>query len=131
MRSALSGRVSPGPEEGRGSASCGPDLEIRVNRYFQLLPILQEGLSGSSVELHAEAVAILFDQMVRDYGSGTEGQKPSVRFVEKLVRGHVERIGERHRWMYDRYSMTALLTEVGFQTSHVDESYGESNPWLG
>jgi len=91
-----------------------PDLEIRVNRYVQLLPRLQEGLSESNDGLYSEAVAELFDQMVRGYGAGTEGQKPWVSFVEKLVRGDAEKTGERHRWMYDRYSVTALLTRVGF-----------------
>ena len=52
--------------------------------------------------------------MVREYGSGTEQQKLWVRVIERLVRGDAEKLGELHRWMYDRYSMTALLTHVGF-----------------
>ena len=56
----------------------------------------------------------LFEQMVRTDGVGSAHQTPMIRFLERVLRGDAGAIGERHRWMYDQYSLSRLLERTGF-----------------
>jgi len=51
--------------------------------------------------------------MVRSESTGATQQKPWVRRIERRFRSAAS-IGELHKWMYDQYSLAALLQETGF-----------------
>jgi ubiquinone/menaquinone biosynthesis C-methylase UbiE len=91
-----------------------PDLELLVSRYQAAVQALDADRPAAP-KLHHQAVADIFDQMVRTEASGTKGQKRWVRWIEGRIRGGAAEIGEAHRWMYDRHSLGQLLTQAGFR----------------
>ncbi len=91
-----------------------PDLEVRIRHYTRAVRTWRSGNTSRAERAHEQAVADLFEQMVRTDGAGGLRQRPLVRFLERRVRGDAGAIGERHRWMYDQYSLSRLLEEVGF-----------------
>jgi SAM-dependent methyltransferase len=90
-----------------------PDLELLLRTYLGSLDSI-ETQSPKANALHEEAIAGLFDQMVRSASTGTSEQKGVSRWIEKLVRGDALKTGEVHRWMYDRHSLARLLHSLGF-----------------
>ena len=93
-----------------------PDLEVRCYNYMQSL----NGLSNESphttdaVEWHEWTIRELIGQMIVGEPAGTSEQPPVRRAIERLVRGSTARIGEVHRWMYDRYTLREKLRRAGF-----------------
>lgn len=90
-----------------------PDLQILVNRYVSSAKKLERG-NVSALNEHQKSVCDLFGQMVGKESSGTNIQPAFVRVIEKIVRGGPRKIGELHRWMYDKYTLQALLKDIGF-----------------
>jgi SAM-dependent methyltransferase len=90
-----------------------PDLQVLVNRYVSSAKKLERG-DVSALNEHQKTIHDLFDQMVRKESAGTNVQPAFVRIIEKMVRGGPGKIGELHRWMYDKYTLQALLEDVGF-----------------
>lgn len=90
-----------------------PDLQLIITRYTEAVSQLQAG-NESAVADYDRAVSELFDQMVRDYSTGTLKQKPLIRWLEKGIRGDAGNVGELHKWMYDEMSLGRLLQEMGF-----------------
>ena len=91
-----------------------PDLEILVNEYVQLLPLLQAGQSGKSVELHRRPFQLYSTRWSASMGRARNSRSSGLGSLRDSCGGMLRSWGELHRWMYDRYSMTALLTHVGF-----------------
>jgi len=91
-----------------------PDLAVVGNLYTSSLSRLQTG-DDSELENHLAVINELFEQMVRQDPVGTSQQSPLVRRLERLIRGNACETGESHRWMYDEYSLGALLSNVGFK----------------
>jgi len=96
-----------------------PDLQALVLRYTATLSRLQGG-DGAALEDHQTSVSRLLEQMVRTRAVGTKQQRRLVRAVERALRGGPEGTGERHLWMYDRYTLGALLAEAGFTHIRVE-----------
>jgi SAM-dependent methyltransferase len=82
-----------------------PDLAYQIRHYCES--------TRDPVE-HARAIALMFDQVVRDEAVGPNEQKGLTKVIEKMLRGTPEKTGERHLWMYDSISLAQVLTEVGF-----------------
>jgi predicted SAM-dependent methyltransferase len=95
-----------------------PDLELLVKWYWESLDELDRGNTDAESR-HERVIYDLFDQMVRRSSSGTAGQKPWVRRIERVIRGNAAATGENHRWMYDRYSLGRMLTRLGFTAIRV------------
>jgi SAM-dependent methyltransferase len=90
-----------------------PNLQALIGCYLSSVKKLESG-DESVLKEHQRTVHRLFDQMVRTQSAGTSVQRPFVRAVERLVRGGPAKIGELHRWMYDKYTLRDLLKSVGF-----------------
>jgi len=90
-----------------------PNLQALIRCYLASVKKLESG-DESALKEHERAVHRLFDQMVRKQSAGTSAQRPFVRAVERLVRGGPAKIGELHRWMYDKHTLRDLLKRVGF-----------------
>lgn len=107
-----------------------PDLQALVRRYADAVDALAHSDSNGMV-MHEAAMYELFDQMVRTEGDGTAVQRPWVRRIERRFRSAAG-TGEAHKWMYDRYSMAALLERVGFRAPTVcDHDTSAFQGWRG
>jgi predicted SAM-dependent methyltransferase len=91
-----------------------PDLELLAGEYLAAVQAVDADRPAAA-KLHHQAVANLFDQMVRREATGAKQQKGWVRWVEQQIRGGAAETGELHRWMYDRHSLGQLLTQTGFR----------------
>jgi ubiquinone/menaquinone biosynthesis C-methylase UbiE len=100
-----------------------PDLEILTNRYHESLNLLKQSQDETAAARHAQAIDDLFEQMVRGETAGARQQRKLVRVIENLVRGDAAKTGELHRWMYDAYSLTRLLTAVGFKDIRAQNAF--------
>ncbi len=102
-----------------------PDLERLAASYLHALARLDCGDSRAWAD-YDRVVDQIFEQMVRREGVGTAQQRSAVRVTERLIRGGATRIGELHRWMYDRHALGRLLDETGFVefTTHRHDSSG-------
>jgi SAM-dependent methyltransferase len=90
-----------------------PNLQVLIGCYVSSMKKLENG-DESALKEHQRAIYRLFDQMVRTQSAGTNAQRPFVRAVERIVRGGPAKIGELHRWMYDKHTLRDLLKSVGF-----------------
>lgn len=117
-----------------------PDLERIATGYLGALAEVRRGAAGAE-DRYDWAMLELFDQMVRTRSGGEIGrrlgQKPAsaerAANAWRAVKGAVRALllapppagtGELHRWMYDDYSLTRLLTSLGFtrlrRVSHLE-----------
>lgn len=90
-----------------------PDLEHLATSYLDAVRRLDAG-DGTAWTDYDRTVDGMFEQMVRTEGVGTAQQPTVVRVAERLIRGGPNRIGELHRWMYDRHTLERLLDGAGF-----------------
>ena len=91
-----------------------PDLELLISEYRAAVQAVDDDRPAAS-KLHHQAVANLFDQMVRTEATGAKAQRRWVRWIEQKIRGGAAETGELHRWMYDRHSLGQLLLQAGFR----------------
>ncbi len=96
-----------------------PDLEQLICEYSTSLAEIRSGTIGAAAK-HELAISNLFEQMVRREPAGTRKQIPVLRTIERLVRGDAQRVGEAHRWMYDRHSLVGLLEAAGCSDIRVE-----------
>lgn len=96
-----------------------PDLQTLINNYVLAISELESG-NEQSLDTHRQAIYNIFDQMVPQEPLGTKKQRPLVRTIEKFFRGDTSRIGVLHRWMYDKYHLGSILTDVGFKNITVE-----------
>jgi SAM-dependent methyltransferase len=90
-----------------------PDLEKACAAYMSHISTCEK--NHSEVERHDAYIARLIEQSVRKEATGTCMQKPCRRFIENIVLGDARQRGETHQWMYDRISLCALLTSLGYK----------------
>ena len=76
-------------------------------------------------EQYDSALHDIFDQMVRNDCSGTQQQKKWNAKIERMLRGGPDKVGELHRWMYDKRSLARILSNAGF-TDIQQHSYNTS-----
>jgi hypothetical protein len=77
-----------------------------------------------SIEKHEGCVHTLIAQMVAGEPAGTREQPPLVRLVERMMRGDRTDAGEAHRWMYDCFTLRALVESVGFSDIRFESAAG-------
>ena len=103
-----------------------PDLELLIGRYLSSLAAFRRR-QDDALRLHGAALHELFDQMVRTESTGATQQKAWVRRIERIFRTAAN-TGELHMWMYDQYSLAALLQETGFRDPIVREHSTSAYP---
>ena len=89
-----------------------PDLEKWANVYNASLTTSPS--NGSGLEDHHRVVSALLVQLVDREPTTRKMQKPVVRFFERQILGDSARVGWQHRWMYDRFTLAAVLERAGF-----------------
>jgi hypothetical protein len=99
-----------------------PNLHIFIQNYNASFSAL-ENSGEAALDRHLDSIEAIFDQMVRDAPRGTTQQLPLVRMIERLLRGDAAKTGEVHRWMYDKHSLKALLSETGFKDIRVQDAH--------
>ena len=88
-----------------------PDLEALTRSYLAIVDRLPNGATAAE---HRFATEQIFDQMIVRTPKNRLHQPRVVRALENVLIGDTARSGVLHRWMYDRFSLGALLREVGF-----------------
>jgi SAM-dependent methyltransferase len=101
-----------------------PDLRKLTEWYLQSYGELRKNNCLGLVQ-HQKRVGDLFEQMVRVESEGSRHQSRIVRILQKILAQDARALGELHRWMYDFFTLKALLEEAGF--SSVQEQTAESS----
>ena len=96
-----------------------PDFEKAARLYLAHVAICER--DAAEAERHDPYIAVLIEQSVRRYASGTSQQSPVRRFVENKLLGDARRRGETHQWMYDRFNLSALLTRLSYRNPQVEQ----------
>ena len=96
-----------------------PDLRLLVERCRESATALDGG-DPTRLSDHLASIHALLGHMVQRESFGTTQQRRWVRRLERVVRGGAARTGDLHLWMYDRYSLAALLSDLGFQKISVE-----------
>ncbi len=106
-----------------------PDLERLSRRYLSIL----DGVPSGTTEVEYDsAVDDILDQLVRRIPKARSGRSPGVRLLEAIFIGDTAQSGERHQWIYDRFSLPRLLSGVGFaEIAVVDERTSRIEGWIG
>jgi SAM-dependent methyltransferase len=94
-----------------------PDFEETARLYLAHVAVCER--DATEVDRHDLFVAAMIEQMVRGEAGHTRLQRPLRRFLENKLLGDARRRGEAHRWMYDRFSLTALLTQLGYRNPQI------------
>lgn len=93
-----------------------PDLHKLASWYLASNSRLCKETSPAEMESHLRHIDALFDQMVREETSGASNQIAIVRWIERILGHSAKNMGELHKWMYDYYSLKAVLEKVGFHS---------------
>ena len=106
-----------------------PDLGLILQKYNESVSELNTGAKYTDTQ-HAESLSSVFSQMVRIEPYAHSSQNLIVRIMERMIRGDAIKTGEAHRWMYDRYSLTAVLEEAGYNdVTVVDPATSRIDSW--
>jgi len=107
-----------------------PDLEFETRRYLASLDAAVDGTG--TVEDHDWNLLLLIHQMVRKEAWGTSQRTGFRRWAENTILGDARKRGETHQWMWDRVTLPAVLSQVGFNDPQV-KSFNTSNleDWPG
>ena len=115
-----------------------PDLEKLALAYVLACKSISENIN--LMKEHELAGINLIDQMVRkDRGGETDklnkdyNDRSVIRFVIKRLFSKsrtAEKIGEIHKWMYDRHSLRTLLEKSGFMNINMYDAFTSGiNGW--
>jgi len=88
-----------------------PDLERTISKYMDAISGI-DAKRECAWESYDAVLYDLFDQMVRFNSVGTQQQKKWIAEVERIFRGGPGKVGELHRWMYDRHSLARLCAQL-------------------
>jgi len=103
-----------------------PDLEHMMCDYVQALNGVKiRGEDQESWQSYDSAMSRLFEQMTRERSVGASKQPFPVRILENLILGGPEKRGEKHKWLYDFYSLERVLKASCFKEV-VKKKCGES-----
>ncbi len=90
-----------------------PDFEKLCRTYIAHIALCEQ--NPEEVGNHDNILGTIIEQSVRKESYGTSQQKCLRKFVENVVFGDARKRGETHQWMYDRVSLCALLTSLGYR----------------
>lgn len=88
-----------------------PDLETLSRSYLACVDNLPHKASEAEHQLCIER---LIDQMIVRVPLNRKNEPRVVQWIEHILIGNTDRAGVLHRWMYDRFSLSALMRQVGF-----------------
>jgi ubiquinone/menaquinone biosynthesis C-methylase UbiE len=100
-----------------------PDFELNCKSY--ILHIADCESNQAEIDKQDDYIAGIIEQSVRQEAHGTSRQKPLRRFIENILLGDARKRGEIHQWMYDRFSLKAMLLQLGYLEIHI-KKYNES-----
>lgn len=90
-----------------------PDMEYLGKAYVNHLTQIEE--NPSLLGNHEDYISQIIEQMVRKEAYGTSRQPLLRKWVENVILGDARKRGETHQWMYDTFTLSFLLTQVGFK----------------
>ena len=90
-----------------------PDLEKACRDYVAHLDRCER--DPAEAASHESYIAPIIEQSVRREAFGTSQRRPLRRWLENAIFGDARRRGETHQWMYDRVSLSALLSGLGYR----------------
>lgn len=88
-----------------------PDLEKWAHEYSYSL---EQCNANNFLQEHEEIIADLLTQLTQNEPTTRRVQKPVTRWLEKVLLGDGEKTGWKHRWMYDHFTLEAMLSRAGF-----------------
>jgi len=91
---------------------CVPDLELLARRYLDSVARCEA--DPAHVPRHDGFISDILEQSVRKEAYGTSTQPRLRRYLENRLLGDARQRGETHQWMYDRFNLMNMLSEVGF-----------------
>jgi len=94
-----------------------PDFEKLCRDYLAQVSTAQAdpALAGT----HERYIGAIIEQSVRRAAYGTRDLPPLRKRLENLILGDARGRGETHQWMYDRISLVALLSRLGFRDPQI------------
>lgn len=90
-----------------------PDFEQLCRNYLNHISIAET--NHAEAQAHEQYIAAIIEQCVRREAFSTRTLPPIRKWFMNFVFGDARRRGETHQWMYDRISLIALLTRLGFR----------------
>jgi len=90
-----------------------PDFEAICRAYIAHIESCEKNMPQAVN--HDNYISEILEMSVRKNAYGTSKQKPVRRFVENLILGDARRRGETHQWAYDRFSLRAKLSRLGYK----------------
>jgi SAM-dependent methyltransferase len=91
-----------------------PDLYALIRYYNSTYSSLEKD-NQATILSHEDSVYNLFSQMVNKELSAPTSQGGILGRIENLLRGNTVSAGEAHLWMYDQYTLEAILLRLGFK----------------
>lgn len=108
-----------------------PDLETLICDYTASLSALNQRDDREAIHQHLASIEALFKDMVEREIFKPGQMSLITRRIVNLIFGDRDKLGLSHRWMYDRYSLTWYLTEVGFREVQVMDAFtSKIDGWL-
>jgi SAM-dependent methyltransferase len=96
-----------------------PDFEDAARQYLAHIALCES--NSAEADRHDQFIAAMIEQITRRESGHTRLQPPLRRFVENKLLGDARRRGETHQWMYDRFNLSALLTQLGYRNPEVQQ----------
>lgn len=90
-----------------------PDMERLCKKYLEHISICE--IDPSECAGHELYIAKIIEQCVRKEAYGTSKQGPLQRWIENILLGDARKRGETHQCMYDKISLSTLLSKIGFR----------------
>jgi len=103
-----------------------PDFEDAARLYLAHVDACRH--NAAEMECHDAYIGALIEQSVRREGEYTRQQPALRRFLENKLLGDARKRGETHQWMYDRFSLHALLIRLGYRNPQVQQFNTSSIP---
>ncbi|MCS7337459.1 MAG: class I SAM-dependent methyltransferase [Verrucomicrobiae bacterium] len=94
-----------------------PDFELLCRNYLN--HIERAEADPAEAERHEQYIAAIIEQSVRREAFSTRNLPPARKWLMNKIFGDARRRGETHQWMYDRISLVALLTKLGFREPRI------------
>jgi SAM-dependent methyltransferase len=94
-----------------------PDFEKLCRAYLAHVSTAESDPAEAGA--HGGYIGAIIEQSVRRAAFSTLNLPPLRKRLENLILGDARRRGETHQWMYDRISLIALLTGLGFRDPQI------------
>jgi SAM-dependent methyltransferase len=104
-----------------------PDFERLCSEYLTHVGACDRDPSNvAEAQAHDGYIGAVIEQSVRRGAFASRQHPRTRRMVEDFLIGDARRRGETHQWMYDRISLAALLTQLGYREPRL-QTYASSS----